>query len=124
VIHLDTHAVVWLYMKDEVRFTEKGKSLIDREDLIISPMVKLEIEYLYEVDKISERSSIIIEYLMEKIDLNLSDIPLDRVIEKAQTMKWTGDPFDRIITAQALLQDAALLTKDRTILKHYSKAFW
>ncbi|MCF7950382.1 MAG: hypothetical protein K9L57_01970 [Spirochaetaceae bacterium] len=38
--------------------------------------------------------------------------------------KWTRDPFDRLITAQADIQAASLLTKDGTIRTHYPKAVW
>ena len=39
-------------------------------------------------------------------------------------VKWTRDPFDRIITAQAELCGAKLLTKDRTIHNYYVNAAW
>ena len=39
-------------------------------------------------------------------------------------MKWTRDPFDRLITAQAAVDDSPLLTKDDTIHTYYPKAVW
>ena len=39
-------------------------------------------------------------------------------------MKWTRDPFDRLITAQAALDDSPLLTKDDTIHTYYPEAVW
>jgi len=38
--------------------------------------------------------------------------------------RWTRDPFDRLIVGLAALAGSALLTKDRTIRKHYRKATW
>jgi PIN domain nuclease of toxin-antitoxin system len=32
--------------------------------------------------------------------------------------------FDRLISAQAILEGQRLLTKDRTLLEHCSLAFW
>ena len=37
---------------------------------------------------------------------------------------WTGDPFDRIIVAQAALRRASLITKDADIRAHYDRALW
>ena len=34
-------------------------------------------------------------------------------------MSWTRDPFDRVITAQAALEQDRLITKDRVILEKY-----
>ena len=42
----------------------------------------------------------------------------------ARDFGWTRDPFDRIITAQADLEKATLITKDATIRAHYSRAMW
>jgi PIN domain nuclease of toxin-antitoxin system len=39
-------------------------------------------------------------------------------------MKWTRDPFDRLITAQAALGESTLLTKDDTIRTNYANAVW
>jgi PIN domain nuclease of toxin-antitoxin system len=46
------------------------------------------------------------------------------VIDAAVQMKWTRDPFDRLITAQAAVYKNILLTKDETIRKNYLKALW
>lgn len=124
LVYLDTHVVIWLYQKERTLFTLKGQGLIDTENLLISPIVELEIEYLFEIDKISERSSKILQYLQNKIDLKISTFPFGEVIKKAVTVKWTRDPFDRIITAQAAVDDAILLSRDKQIQKHYPKAVW
>lgn len=124
MIYLDTHVVIWMYQKDQQRFTTTGHSLIEQEYLVISPMVELEIEYLFEIKKITERSSVIIDYMRKQIGLNISDTPFSEVAKRAALLKWTRDPFDRIITAQADIQEASLLTKDGSIHTHYPKAVW
>jgi PIN domain nuclease of toxin-antitoxin system len=124
VIYLDTHAVVWLYQKDRDRFTAHGQALIDSEELLISPIVELEIEYLFEIEKVRERSSVVLDYLRAQIGLKIPESSFIDIIRKAGTMKWTRDPFDRIITATAALQNLPLMTKDRTIHTHYPKAVW
>jgi len=124
VIYLDTHAVVWLYQKNQSKFSPEVITLIDKEELLISPMVELELEYLFETERISERAEIILDYLKEKIGLKICKISFTEVIKKSISMKWTRDPFDRIITAQAAVNNFILITKDKQIRKHYSKAVW
>lgn len=124
MIYLDTHVVVWLYQKNQSKFSPKVITLIDKEELLISPMVELELEYLFEIERISERAEIILDYLKEKTGLKICKKSFPEIIEKSISMKWTRDPFDRIITAQAAVNSSILITKDKQIRKHYSKAVW
>ena len=92
--------------------------------VVISPTVELEIEYLFEIKKITERSAVIIDYMRKQIGLHISEAPFAEVVKRASLLKWTRDPFDRLITAQADIQETSLLTKDTTIHTHYPKAVW
>ena len=124
MIYLDTHIVVWLYQKDRNRFTPKTLALIDKEELLISPMVELELEFLFEIDRINVRAETILDYLKDKISLRICESSFPHIIRKAKVNKWTRDPFDRIITAQAAVNNSILITKDKQIRKHYSRAIW
>ena len=124
MIYLDTHVVVWLYQKDTGRFSPETQALINKEDLRISPMVELELEFLFEIDRITVNAATILDYLEERTGLKLSDKSFSRTIQKSIDVKWTRDPFDRIIVTQAMLEDSILVTKDKNIRKHYSKTVW
>jgi PIN domain nuclease of toxin-antitoxin system len=124
MIYLDTHAVVWLYAGEVERFTRMGCRLLEKEDLFISPIVQLELQYLYETDRISEESALILESLERSLGLTFCDQPFPDVVIESVRQSWTRDPFDRLIVAQALIRNAPLLTKDRTIRHHYPLAQW
>lgn len=124
MIYLDTHAVVWLYIGLQEKFSEAGKSLLDHEELLISPIVRLEITYLYEIGRLTKTSSTILEDLLARIGLRISPIDFEAVVKQAEKQNWTRDPFDRIIVAQASLDNAILLSKDRLIKKHYPRTQW
>ncbi|MCK5094444.1 MAG: hypothetical protein KAR18_06955, partial [Spirochaetes bacterium] len=98
--------------------------ILENNELSISPMVILELEYLYEVGRIKEHAQIIIDYLSFKVGLQTSSLDFNKVIHAAINERWTRDPFDRIITAHARCNDAILLTKDTIIQKNYPKAVW
>ena len=124
MIYLDTHVVAWLYAGDLDRFTPDACALMDAEPLLISPIVQLELEYLREVDRLQVDSSLVIASLRETIGLEICQLPFARVVVESIRQTWTRDPFDRLIVAQAQARDARLLSKDRTILDHYSNGVW
>lgn len=121
MIFIDTHVVIWLYQKTLDLLSSRAKDAIEKNDIFISPIVSLEIEYLYEIKKINKGSKTIIKYLQEKIGLKIDDAGFEDVIARALSEKWTRDPFDRIITAHARQKNAFLITRDEVIKKNYKK---
>ena len=87
-------------------------------------MVRLELQYLYEIGRVSQPALPVLDALESTIGLSLCHAAFPAVIREAEGQTWTRDPFDRIIVAQASLFDAALLTKDKTMHNHYSHACW
>lgn len=124
LIYLDTHAVVWLYAGEISKFSTSGKNLINQHELIISPIVKLELQYLYEINRISKKPNTIINDLHKRIGLKVCKKPFKDITEKSLNLNWTRDPFDRIIVANAEIDNSILLTKDESILKKYKHARW
>ena len=122
--HLDTHVILWLYDKLEAKFSPKIKKLINQNDLAISPIIRLELQYLKEIKRINEESDVIIDYLTEKIGLTVEEAPFDVVIKSAMKLGWTRDPFDRIIVATSQIKNSTLITADKIILNNYEKATW
>jgi PIN domain nuclease of toxin-antitoxin system len=49
------------------------------------------------------------------LGLSICDLPFAEVSITSLQQKWTRDPFDRLIVAQALARGARLITKDRFI---------
>lgn len=124
MIFLDTHAVVWLYAGQAKKFTEKGQLYINENDLLVSPMVQFELQYLYEIKRITIASSVLLDDLNKKIGLKLVDISLDELVSYGINEPWTRDPFDRLIVSHARIMNAPLLTKDEKILVNYEQALW
>jgi PIN domain nuclease of toxin-antitoxin system len=67
---------------------------------------------------------VIISNLSDKIDLQICNKNFNDIISISLTISWTRDPFDRIITANALLNNNILLSKDQNILNNYPYAKW
>lgn len=124
VIHLDTNVVIWLYSGYLDQLSDTAKETIEAHALTISPMVVLELNYLNEVGRLKEGAQIVINDLHDRIGLSVDSTPFALVVDVAAQMKWTRDPFDRLITAQAAVYQNILLTKDDAIRDHYAKALW
>ena len=121
---LDTHAVVFLHSGEIDLFSETGRYFLETEDLWINPMVRLELQYLYEIGRISVCAEEILRDLRSDIGLRVLDRRWDDVCIKALDFSWTPDPFDRLITAHAVVEGQRLLTKDRLIRENCTLAFW
>ena len=124
MIYLDTHVVVWLYSGDIKLLSSKALELIENNDLYISPIVYLELKFLYEIERIKVSPAEILESLSGSIGLSVCDKSFLQIISESIPLEWTRDPFDRIIVANAIVNDAILLTKDSRIQANYSKACW
>jgi len=124
VIFLDTHAVIWLYSGQLDLFNPKVLKLINTEQVCISHIVKLEIQYLYEIRRVKYESGIIIDTLIDEIGLMFSDNSFDTIVREAIHLSFTRDPFDRIIVADASINNSMLISKDRNLKKHYKKTIW
>jgi len=122
--HLDTHVVVCLYAGMTSRLPPSVRQYLNASALAISPMVILELQYLYEIGRTTEAGNVVVADLAQRIGLGLAEEPLPHVITLALQQIWTRDPFERIIVGQAAIQQCRLITKDRAMREHYTDAWW
>ncbi len=124
-LHLDTHVVVWLYAGLHDRFPASLRERLNEASLRFSPMVRLELGYLHEIGRIVDEPRRILAELATAMGLVEDAQPFGRVVDLAERMTFTRDPFDRIIVAQALAARDLLVTKDERILAaHPDQAIW
>ncbi|MCP4749346.1 MAG: type II toxin-antitoxin system VapC family toxin [Proteobacteria bacterium] len=126
MLYLDTHVVVWLFQNDKSLFPDEAIERINshKNELIISPIVTLEVEYLFEINRIRHSGKETVDFLVNRINLNICKHSFADVVSHSLSVKWTRDPFDRIITSQAAVNKANLLTKDRIIHDNFEAAVW
>ncbi len=60
----------------------------------------------------------------ELIGLKICDKSFNTIVSSSLDFSWTRDPFDRIIVANAMINQNVLVTKGQNILKNYEKAIW
>lgn len=124
LIYLDTHVAAWLYAGRIDLFSRRAKTAIEEQELLISPMVTLELQYLRETGRLAVGADTIVRSLQAQIGLRVCDLVFPTVVGSALEQSWTRDPFDRIIVGHAAAAGRALVSKDRSIRRHYRRALW
>lgn len=121
---LDTHAAVFLWQGDQQLFGQASRDLLERAALFVSPVVRLELTFLYEIDRLRIDADEILAGLAADLGVRPSEESLDEVIGRAVGMGWTRDPFDRLLVATADLHQAPFVTRDEKIRDAYPLAVW
>lgn len=124
MIHLDTHVVAWLYQGRLDRLPTAARHALQVHAPVISPMVYLELQYLFEIGRTTRPPQDVTTDLTARIGLRFSDASFAAVVRTSQDLDWTRDPFDRLICANAMVDGCRLLTADRTLLEHLPGAAW
>jgi PIN domain nuclease of toxin-antitoxin system len=64
MIYLDTHVVLWLYLRKGDGLSDFARHLIEyKPEILISPMVLLEMDYLHEIGRTTLGSTQVFNYL-------------------------------------------------------------
>jgi PIN domain nuclease of toxin-antitoxin system len=80
---LDTHAVVFLHAGRLEEFSELGKRLLEQEQVYLGPMAALELQYLYEIERIRYPAQRIMDDLYLEIGLRILERDWMSVIRKS-----------------------------------------
>jgi PIN domain nuclease of toxin-antitoxin system len=125
ISYLDTNVAIFLHSGNVAQLTRRATEQIESADLLVSAMVMLELEMLYEKGAIKYAASQILSDLNQQIGVSVCQFPMATVMSAALGVKWTREPGDRIIVANAIANnEAPLVTSDRRIHERYPNAIW
>ena len=123
--YLDTSVAVWLAQGDLTWITPTALDCIRNSNLLVSPMVALELAYLHEINRITLTSQDVLLKLRAELGVEVCDSSSSSLIAIAVNEKWTRDPFDRIIVSHAKANGLSpLISSDEAIQKNYIKTVW
>jgi PIN domain nuclease of toxin-antitoxin system len=118
---LDTHVVIWLAGGLANKIDKASHELINNADVIISSAVTLELQFLFEIGRISVSAVDVLRVLEDALALREAPESFHDVAHAALSESWTRDPFDRLIVAHARLLGAPLISHDRQIAAAYAE---
>jgi PIN domain nuclease of toxin-antitoxin system len=124
LVFLDTHIAVWLYAGLIEKISDTAKQAIEDNDVMISPLLRLELQYLFETGRVTVRPDTIVKNLFAAIGLRVSETPLQQIIEEAMKINWTRDVFDRMLSAETMVTGGGFITANKNIKSNLKLAIW
>jgi PIN domain nuclease of toxin-antitoxin system len=122
--YVDTHILVWIAKGEQEHLSPAARQALENNDLVVSAAVMLELEFLHEIGRLRASAERTLAFLEADLGLRICTLPFHKVVTHALKEKWTRDPFDRLIVANAKAAGAPLVTKDELIREHYRRAIW
>ncbi|MBF2007000.1 MAG: type II toxin-antitoxin system VapC family toxin [Chlorogloeopsis fritschii C42_A2020_084] len=124
---LDTHVLIWCTGNPE-KLSEKVTNLLTDTNnywlvsiaSIWEMQIKLQIKKLNLALPLSE----LIESLRQTNDLQILPIKLNHIYTLQDLPNHHRDPFDRILVAQAIVENIPLVSKDEIFDAYPIKKFW
>lgn len=123
--YLDTQVTAWLAQGSLDRLSGPAKEEMEKTDLLVSPIVLLELEYLYEIKWILLPAEDILRKLRHEAGVRICRLDFPAVVSAGLHEKWTRDPFDRLIVAHAKANGLSpLISSDEKIRDNYPRTVW
>ena len=112
---LDTHTFLWVALKD-AKLSVKAKAAISSKDakVYVSPVSAYEIMNKYRIGKLPEYKALAENYLNVFNNSGAGELLIStKHFHYAGNFEWKHrDPFDRMLAAQAFIEDMILVTHD------------
>lgn len=121
-VQIDTNVILRLHELGINGFNLAARDLLLTSEIFVSHLVELELQTLFEKNKVLVLPSELIGFFQDNIGLQFSRSKVNQIVKSASSLKWTRDPFDRLIVGNALANEMELLTSDRNILENFSLA--
>jgi PIN domain nuclease of toxin-antitoxin system len=111
---LDSHVVLWLATLDPILPRETVDRLVDdANDVLISAASIWELEIKSAKGRLTAPPDLLDR--VEEAGFRLIDVTPDNALDAARLPRHHGDPFDRMLVAQAQAEAAVLVTHDDTL---------
>lgn len=124
---LDTHTIVW-WLLDSPKLPASARRAIGSAEAIVhaSAASAWEIATKVRLGKMPEMAPLLPGYATDLVAEGFRPLPIDQQHSlRAGSLPGThGDPFDRIIAAQALLGGLAVVTRDRQFATFGCEVIW
>ncbi len=124
---VDTHTFLWDLLGDH-RSSRKAKQILssDTDELVFSLVSLWEIAIKIKTGKLNAIGSSV-AYIREEMDaygMELLPIRYDHILQLEYLPRNHGDPFDRLLVAQAISESLPILSGDSKLKDYDVKVIW
>lgn len=124
---LETHALLW-WSKDEPRLSRRAKALLSdpANELLISAASAWEIVTKHRLGKLPEAELLVQDMPGTFAKLGLIELPITLAHARlaGSFIAAHGDPFDRMLAAQSLIEGVPIVGCDKALLQFGVKLVW
>ncbi|BAZ12690.1 putative PilT protein [Calothrix sp. NIES-4071] len=124
---LDTHTFIW-YVTNNSKFSSTAKLLINdgNNEVVLSKASVWEMAIKHSIRKLTFDTpfDIFIKRQLSLNNIELLDIKTNHLIAVATLPPHHGDPFDRLIIVQAMLEDLPIIGSDVAFDAYEVRRLW
>ena len=124
---LDTHAFLW-WVSDSRRLSETARDAIRNEanDVVVSAVSAWEVATKHRLGRLPEAGGLAGDIRGAIVGQGFSELPIS-VADAERSGRLPGphrDPFDRLLIAQALAHDLALVSNEEAFDRYGVRRLW
>lgn len=124
---LDTHALLWWSSGDD-QFSDNARAAIVDEDneKLISAATAWEISTKYRLGKLPEAEELVLDMPGYMANQNFIELPitLEHALRAGSLPGPHTDPFDRMLIAQAIIDDLVLVSNETVFDRYAVQRMW
>lgn len=120
---LDTHALLW-WITDDRRLPRSARRWIQSEDVLVSVVSLWEIEIKRGLGRIEADTKAILDEATQTEGFSILDVRASHITALADLPRLHGDPFDRMLVAQAQREHATFLSRDKGLRQYPIDVVW
>ena len=124
---MDSHIFVWMRQEPHrIGVNAITEMLLDSARLFLSSATLWELQIKINLGKFDfgEPLEVAVAHEFEQNRIELLPVEPKHIFNLSQLPRHHGDPFDRMLISQALVEDMMIVTADRKISDYNVKCLW
>jgi PIN domain nuclease of toxin-antitoxin system len=124
---LDTHVFIWMDSDPSLLSASVEGLLKDKQNAVYISVVSVwEMQIKVQIGKLTLSAPVekLVQEQRDNNDLNILPVTLAHALKVGDLPLHHKDPFDRLLVAQAIVEDFTLITKEPILSQYEAKVIW